>query len=142
MTENIEPQLEEDWVKIEYWKCYVIGHRHRSKKAAASCMMKRKGEAGELKKLQRNLSMIECLRKGQPIQRISNSHNCSSPNVIKAVNSTLKKAWTFAQEHGGCPYPKRQWAIHDFPKEELQKELQFFLDLMYETEVTLKELVK
>lgn len=141
MTDGIEPKLEEDYIKIQYWKCNVLGHRHRSKHAAISCMTKRKGEAGELKKLHRNISMIEHLRGGVSIQAISYKHNCSSPNVIKAVNSSLKKAWNFSHRHGGCPYPFRVWNIHEFEQQELQKELQFLLEILYEIEVKLKKLV-
>ena len=143
MTEDIEPKLEEDYIRIQYWKCHVLGHRHKTKKAAASCMLKRKGEAGELKKLSRNISMIENLRNGTSIQIISNTHNCSSPNVIKAVNSTLKKAWHYSEKNSGkCPYDLRIWHIHDFPKTELQAELNFLMEILYEMEVKLRKLVQ
>ena len=142
MTEDIEPQLEEDYVKIQYWKCHVLGHRHRTKKAAATCMLKRKGESGELKKLQRNISMIQHLQQGEPIQHISNTHNCSSPNVIKAVNSSLKKAWNYSHQHGGCPYPQRNWTVNNFIEDNLQKELSFLMEVLLEQEVKLKRLTE
>lgn len=142
MIEDLEPKLEEDWVRIQYWKCYVLGHRHRTKKAAASCMLKRKGEAGELKKLSRNISMIKCLMTGTTIQQISMQHNCSSPNVTKAVNSSLNKAWRFSKQHGGCPYAKRSWTPQDFMDATLSPELNFLMDILTEMEVKLEELLK
>jgi hypothetical protein len=104
--------------------------------------MKRKGESGELKKLKRNLSMIESLARGMPVSTIANDHHCTSPNVIKAANSSMVKAWKFAKENGGTPYRSRSWRVADFTEDTLKKERDFFLDILREMEVMLEALVK
>ena len=142
MSQDLEPKLTEDWVKIQYWECNVLGHRHKSRKAAAGCIMKRKDESGELKKLTRNLSMIRSLMKGMPVSIISNNHHCTSPNVIKAANSSMSKAWKFASANGGCPYKSRNWKVADFSDDSLNNELTFHLDILQEMEVKLAELIK
>lgn len=142
MSEQIKPQRGEDWVRIEFWKCNVIGHRHRTPKSAAACIMKRKGEAGELKKLKRNLSMIKCLRSGETLVEVSKRHHCSDSNVTKAVNSTLRKAWKFAAENGGCIYDERSWRYQDFTDSRLRYELDFLVNLLQEMEVKLESLTK
>lgn len=86
--------------------------------------------------------MINLLTKGTSISVISNAHFCSDPNVIKAVNSSLGKAWKFAHENGGIPYPNRTWKIPDFLESELMSELEFLVEILKETEVKLNELVK
>lgn len=142
MSQDLEPKLKEDWVKVEYWECNVLGHRHKSRKAAAACIMKRKGESGELKKLIRNLSMIESLSKGKSVSTIANDHHCTSPNVIKAANSSMTKAWKFANANGGTPYKSRSWKVADFTDDTLYNERRFLIDILQEMEVKLAELVK
>ena len=106
-------------------------------------MQRRKGEAGELKKLRRNLSMIrDIVVHHKPFSVVSREHFCSEPNVIKAVNSSLGRAWTFAKENGGAPYPRRVWKRTDLIDEKLGPELKFLLDILMEQEVKLEKLVE
>jgi hypothetical protein len=139
---DLEPTLSEDWVKIQYWECNVLGHRHKTSRAASACIIKRKGESGELKKLSRNLSMVRCLRNGNSITSISKAHHCSDPNVIKAVNSSLTKAWKLAHARGGSPYPDRTWKIPDFTDKTKNNQLNFLMGILEEVEVKLKELTR
>lgn len=139
---DLEPTLAEDWVKIQYWECNVLGHRHKTSRAAAACIVKRKGESGELKKLSRNLSMMRCLIKGNSITSISKAHHCSDPNVIKAVNSSLTKAWKISDENGGAPYADRTWKIPDFTDEAKRPQLNYLMEILVEVEVKLKELTR
>lgn len=142
MPEDLQPRIAEDWVKVQYWECNVIGHRHRSRRSASACIMKRKGESGELKKLKRNLSMLHELKSGTSLVAISKTHFCSDANVTKAVNSSLTKAWKFAHKNGGCPYQQRSWKRDDFTNPERQKELMYFVDVLREMEVKLTKLVE
>jgi len=141
MTEELQPQQAEDYVLIKYWKCNVIGHRHQSPKAAATCIMKRKGEAGELKKLRRNLAMIEGLRLGLPLVTISKQNYCSDANVTKAASSSLKKAWKFANANGGIKYPYRVWSRADFTDPALRSEIEYLTNILKEMEVKLDGLL-
>ncbi|PNV83830.1 MAG: hypothetical protein C0610_16765 [Desulfobacteraceae bacterium] len=142
VSTDLEPTLAEDWIKIQYWECNVLGHRHKTSRAAAACIVKRKGESGELKKLTRNLSMMRCLRKGNSITSISKQHHCSDPNVIKAVNSSLNKAWNISQKNNGAPYDNRTWKIPDFTNPTRENELCFLIGILEEVEIKLKELTK
>jgi len=100
-------------------------------------MMKRKGEAGELKKLKRNLAMLHKLRQNESLTTISRSHFCSDSNVVNAVNSSLRKAWKFSNENGGNPYPRRSWLRDDFTNDMLVPELNFYVTVLLELEVKL-----
>jgi len=142
MPQDLLPRRAEDWVRVQYWECNVLGHRHRNRRSAAACIMKRKGESGELKKLKRNLSMLKELKQGQSLVAISRKHHCSDANVTKAVNSSLKKAWEFSKANGGSPYPIRSWKRSDFTDQKLQKELEFFISVLAEMEVKLIRLIE
>lgn len=142
MSGDIEPKKVTEYVKVEYWQCNVLGHRHRTKKSAAACMARHKGEAGELKKLTRNISMLKAVRAGHTLSQIALSHYCSDTNVVKAINSSLKKAWRFARDNGGNPYELRSWRHPDLTNPDLQKELDFLNDILLEHEVKLQTLVK
>lgn len=141
MTEDIEPRRVEQYVKIAYWGCNVLGHKHQTKRSAASCILKRKGEAGELKKLKRNLSMLQSIADGKSFVTISLEHHCSDSNVIKAVNSSINKAWKFANTSGGVPYKLRTWRRSDLTDQELKQELNFFIEILREYEVKLEKLL-
>ena len=142
MNDRSSPRKVEEYIKTEYWACNVLGHRHKTQHSAASCMERRKGEAGELKKLKRNLSMIHgIVHEKQPFSAVSKAHFCSEPNVIKAVNSSLSKAWRFAKKNGGVPYPARTWKRTDLVNPELKKELDFLIEILKEKEVVLTKLV-
>lgn len=142
MPEGLQPRRAEDWVKVQYWECNVLGHRHRNRRSAAACIMKRKGESGELKKLKRNLSMLHELKSGTSLVAISKTHFCSDANVTKAVNSSLTKAWKFASANSSCPYPHRSWKRDDFTNPKMQKELGYFVEVLSEMEVKLTKLVE
>lgn len=141
MPKDLQPRQAEDWIKIQYWECNVLGHRHRSKRSASACIMIRKGETGELKKLRRNLSMLKDLQKGESLVEISKKHFCSDSNVTIAVNSSINKAWKIFGVNGECPYPQRSWKRADFTNPELQQELNFFVAMLEEMEVKLIKLV-
>jgi len=104
--------------------------------------MRRKGESGELKKLKRNLSMIVDLRKETPLVTIAKKHFCSDSNILQAVNSTLNKAWKFADDNGGAPYESRTWRRINFTDSALDKELEFLTSILMEMEVKLAKLVE
>ena len=140
-VDGIKPQQKEESVKISYWVCNVLGHRHRSEKSAKACIMKRKGESGELKKLRRNLSMLEQLMAGEPLVKIARTHYCSDSNITKAVASSLEKARILATEGGGSPYPFRLWKRSDFTDQDLKGELEFLIRILRQREVVLSKLV-
>jgi hypothetical protein len=104
--------------------------------------MRRKGESGELKKLKRNLSMIVDLKKETPLVAIARKHFCSDSNILQAVNSTLNKAWLFADDSGGAPYERRTWRRINFTDSELDQELEFLTSILYEMRVKLEKLVE
>jgi hypothetical protein len=141
MSEEIHPLRGEDWIRVEFWKCNVLGHRHQSKKAAAACILRRKGEVGELRRLQRDLAIISKLRSGHSLVSIAKQFYCSDSNVMKAANSSLRKAWKFAKASGGSQYQTRSWKLKDFTEQNLQQELDYFYNIMREMEVKLKSLV-
>lgn len=142
MRRDSSPRKIEEYTKIEYWSCNVLGHRHKTEHSASACMERRKGEAGELKKLRRNLSMIhEIVVEKKPFSSVSKQHFCSEPNVIKAVNSSLNKAWKFAKTNGGIPYPQRTWKRTDLMNPELKNELDFLIGILEEQAVVLNKLV-
>ena len=141
MSKEIRPQKAEEYVKIEYWRCNVVGHRHRTERSAASCIVKRKGEAGALKKLQRNISMLVELRGGESIINISKTHFCSDANVTKTVSSMLNKAWKIDYEGGRSPYSPRQWRRADFTDPSLEKELDHLTNILLEMEVKLRKIL-
>lgn len=136
-----EPIEITEHVKVTWWRCNVMGHRHTSRQAAAACMTKRKGEAGELRKLLRNLAMIEKLREGHNLVTIASEHNCSDGTVMKAVNSSLAKAYKLVCEAvGNSPYPKHTWMRGDFLDSKRQKELDFYVGVLKEYSVKLERL--
>lgn len=136
------PREREDIVRVRYWACNVIGHRHRNETSAYSCIVKRKGESGELKKISRNVAMLESLMQGDPLVQIAKTYHCSDSNITKAVNSSLAKARRLAEDQGGCPYPPRQWKRADFFAENLRDELTFFIEILRQMEVLLTKVVK
>lgn len=131
------PRKVGEYIKIEFWKCNVVGHRHRTERSALACMSIKPGEAGELKKLKRNLAMLYKLRQYESPTKIAKEHNCSDSNVVNAVNSSLKKAWRFANENGGNPYPRRGWLREDFVNDSLIPELNHYVGILLEMEVKL-----
>lgn len=137
MSMEVLPRFVTEHVKIEFWKCNVVGHRHRTEKSAKACMAKKPGEAGELRKLKRNLAMMSKLRQYESPTKIANEHDCSDSNVFKAVNAALKKAWRFANENGGNPYPRRIWVRDDFINDRLVAELNHYTTILLEMEVKL-----
>ena len=136
------PRERQDLVRITYWACNVLGHRHRNEISAYSCIVKRKGEPGELKKILRNVAMLEALVLGEPLVTIAKTYHCSDSNITKAVNSSLTKARRRAEAGGGCPYPERTWKRADFADPRLRHELEFFKSILLEMEVTLKKVVE
>ncbi len=133
------PERITEVVKVDRWTCNVIGHRHRDSTSAAQCMAKRKGEIGELKKLRRNISILQDIRKGTPLTRVSERHACSDTNVIKAVNSMLSRAR--ALTNPACPYPARKWTRAMLVDPRLTREIEWLLKVLQEHEVQLAKLV-
>jgi hypothetical protein len=86
--------------------------------------------------------MIQSIREGKSFVQISKEHYCSDSNIIKAVNSSLNKAWKYAKQNGGNPYPVRTWKRSDLVNPEMRVELVFLLEILKEHEVKLTELLK
>lgn len=103
--------------------------------------MRRKGEAGELKKLERNIAILEGLRKGVSFGELANKHNCSDSNIIKAANSCLTKAWRMANKQNSIPYKCKTWKREEFVDPTRKAELDCLMEILRETEVKLRELV-
>lgn len=132
------PRCVEEYARIVYWTCNVFGHRHKDEPSAHLCMMKRKGEIGYLKKLRRNLAMIAAVRAGEPIVSVGYRFACSDTNVIKAINSTLRRAYGLSK---ASPYPVREWRRVDLMNAGAGSELEWLIGRLKELESKLGGMV-
>ena len=134
----MDPVLKTELVKISYWTCNIPAHRHQSPDSASSCMKKKKGIRGQISKISRNLKIISQLQKGRNCEQISLEVNCSSSNLIKAVNSSLKIAYDKASANGATPFKRRHWITKDFTNPEKQSELIYLTRILEEHLAMLK----
>ncbi len=138
MSSSGSPGYFEEYVRVRYWTCNVVGHRHMTEQSARSCMTKRKGEASELKKLRRRLAMLADIRAGMSMSQVSRRNACSDTNPMKAVPVMLKKAYGLA---GASPYAPRNWTRADLLNPDLQAELDWYVQILLEAEVKLANLL-
>ena len=124
------PRYVEELVKIYYWKCNVPSHRHQSKSAGSSCMIKNKGTRGEILRTRRNLLIIRALIQRVPCSEIALQAKCSASNLLKAANSSLVKSYEFSEQNGGCPFARKSWQLYHFSMGDRAKELQFLVGVL------------
>lgn len=107
MADPRSPKLIEDYVRVTYWSCDVVGHRHATERAAHRCIGLRPGERGSASRLSRNLRFLDRIMAGDPIVDVAREGGCVPSNVAKAVLSMLLDA----QRCSGSPYPWGHWSI-------------------------------
>jgi len=107
MADPRSPKLIEDYVRVTYWSCDVVGHRHATERAAHRCIGLRPGERGSASRLSRNLRFLDSILAGERIDEIARAGGCVPSNVAKAVLSMLLDAHRAA----GSPYPWGHWTI-------------------------------
>jgi len=127
-------EYREEAVVRGYWQCNVLSHRHRSADAAESCAIRRGGVKGMVRQVRRDLPLIAKLMAGLSLEAVGKACNCSASNVIKAANSSLLKAYQYAQENGGYPFSNtpRRWTTTDFRSADKITELSFLVHVLEE----------
>ncbi len=105
--ETRSPTLVEDWVRVTYWSCDVVGHRHATERAAHRCIGLRPGERGSASRLSRNLRFLDEIMAGDSVAVVAARGGCVPSNVAKAILAMLLDA----QRCSGSPYPWGHWSI-------------------------------
>ena len=105
--ETRSPTLVEDWVRVTYWSCDVVGHRHATERAAHRCIGLRPGERGSASRLSRNLRFLDEIMAGDSVAVVAARGGCVPSNVAKAILTMLLDA----QRCSGSPYPWGHWSI-------------------------------
>lgn len=105
--ETRSPTLVEDWVRVTYWSCDVVGHRHATERAAHRCIGLRPGERGSASRLSRNLRFLDEIMAGDSVATVAARGGCVPSNVAKAILAMLLDA----QRCSGSPYPWGHWSI-------------------------------
>lgn len=128
------PRLVEDYVRVTYWSCAVVGHQHATERSARRCIGLRPGERGAAGKLARNLRFIARVVAGDPIESIAAEGGCVPSNVAKAIAAELWEAHCASR----APYPWRKWTISRLRKAYGDEELAFLVRFLREKEAILR----
>jgi hypothetical protein len=106
------PKYKEEIIRVGYWSCNTLSHKHRTEQGALSCIQRRRGERGELERWKSSLMLLRLLRDEAElsISAIAFEANCSDTNVLKSVNTAIRKVRQVSCAH----LPDVRWIREDF----------------------------